>query len=119
MLVSLETHGNYKFANINGCLLIYGRVGRTARLGEKGDALLFLQPVEMDYLQDLQKHGASLEEFPLLKLLDSFPLYGQKHHNKNLLSLEMHPWVLTLHKAIESFILMGVCYCFFIEIFFL
>eukprot|EP00268_Persea_americana_P027240 TRINITY_DN2667_c0_g2_i2.p1 TRINITY_DN2667_c0_g2~~TRINITY_DN2667_c0_g2_i2.p1 ORF type:complete len:511 (+),score=89.73 TRINITY_DN2667_c0_g2_i2:240-1772(+) len=83
------------------------RVGRTARLGEKGDALLFLQPVEVDYLQDLQKHGASLEEFPLLKLLDSFPLYGQKHHNKNLLSLEMHPWVLTLHKAIESFILMG------------
>lgn len=90
----------------------FGRVGRTARLGERGDALLFLQPVEMDYLLDLQKHGASLEEFPLPKLLDSFQLHGQKHHNKNLLSLEMHPWVLTLQKTIESFISVAVCCCF-------
>ena len=35
------------------------RVGRTARLGERGDSLLFLQPVEMDYLQHLEKHGVS------------------------------------------------------------
>ncbi|XP_058079357.1 DEAD-box ATP-dependent RNA helicase 17 isoform X1 [Magnolia sinica] len=80
------------------------RVGRTARLGEKGDALLFLQPVETDYLQDLQKHRVSLKEFPLLKVFDSFSLYDQKHHNKKLLSLEMHPWVLSLQKALESFI---------------
>lgn len=79
------------------------RVGRTARLGEKGDALLFLQPVEMDYLQDLQKHGVLLEEFPVLNALDSFPLYGQKH-KKELLSLEVHPLVVSLQRAIESFI---------------
>ncbi|CAK9159238.1 unnamed protein product [Ilex paraguariensis] len=80
------------------------RVGRTARLGEKGDSLLFLQPVEIDYLQDLEKHGVSLTEYPLLKLLDSFPLYGRMHHVKNLVSLEMHPWVLSLQKTLESFI---------------
>ncbi|KAJ4957579.1 hypothetical protein NE237_024690 [Protea cynaroides] len=81
------------------------RVGRTARLGERGDSLLFLQPVEMDYLQDLQQHGVSLKEYPLLKVLDSFPLYGLKHHVKKFVSLDMHPWVLSLQKALESFIL--------------
>eukprot|EP00262_Sarcandra_glabra_P002828 TRINITY_DN13208_c0_g1_i2.p1 TRINITY_DN13208_c0_g1~~TRINITY_DN13208_c0_g1_i2.p1 ORF type:complete len:587 (+),score=88.46 TRINITY_DN13208_c0_g1_i2:222-1982(+) len=80
------------------------RVGRTARLGEKGDALLFLQSVEMDYLKDLQKHGVSLKEFPLLKVLNSFPLHGQKHHIKKPIALEMHPWLLSLHRALESFI---------------
>ncbi|KAF6173815.1 hypothetical protein GIB67_003816 [Kingdonia uniflora] len=81
------------------------RVGRTARLGEKGDALLFLQPIEIDYLQDLKKHGVSLKEYPLLKMLDSFPLYGiQKHQIKKFVSIEMHPWVLSLQKALETFI---------------
>ncbi|KAK9090451.1 hypothetical protein Sjap_023628 [Stephania japonica] len=37
--------------------------------GKKSDALLFLQPVEMDYSQDLTKHGVVLEEFSLLKVL--------------------------------------------------
>ncbi|KAA8534747.1 hypothetical protein F0562_029811 [Nyssa sinensis] len=81
------------------------RVGRTARLGEMGDSLLFLQPIEVDYLQELEKHGVSLAEYPLLKVLDSFPLYGQKHHVKKFVSVEMHPWVLSLQKALESFIL--------------
>ncbi|KAF5956478.1 hypothetical protein HYC85_003703 [Camellia sinensis] len=81
------------------------RVGRTARLGERGHSLLFLQPIEMDYLQDLEKHGASLTEYPLLKVLDSFPLYGQQHHAKRFVSVEMHPWVLSLQKALESFIM--------------
>lgn len=80
------------------------RVGRTARLGERGDSLLFLQPVEMDYLRDLEKHGVSLTEYSLLKVLDSFPLSGQKHHIKKFISLEMHPWLLYLQKALESFI---------------
>ncbi|GJN14463.1 hypothetical protein PR202_gb01296 [Eleusine coracana subsp. coracana] len=43
------------------------RVGRTARIGEKGEALLFLQPVELDYLQDLERHGVSLTEYPFQK----------------------------------------------------
>lgn len=80
------------------------RVGRTARLGERGESLLFLQPIEMDYLQDLVKHGISLSEYPLLKVLDSYPLHDQKYRGKRILTLEMHPWVLLLQKALESFI---------------
>ncbi|KAK4483708.1 hypothetical protein RD792_010910 [Penstemon davidsonii] len=80
------------------------RVGRTARLGEKGDSLLFLQPVEVDYLKDLEKHGVTLTEYPLLKLLGSFPLNSLRHQVKKFVTLEMHPWVLTLQRALESFI---------------
>ncbi|KAI3839465.1 hypothetical protein MKX03_033610 [Papaver bracteatum] len=81
------------------------RVGRTARLGERGDALLFLQPVEMDYLKDLEKHGVTLKEYPLLKVLDSFPITAQKpQHVKKFVPLELHPWVLILQRALESFI---------------
>ncbi|XP_008784605.2 DEAD-box ATP-dependent RNA helicase 17 [Phoenix dactylifera] len=80
------------------------RVGRTARLGEKGEALLFLQPVEVDYLHDLQLHGVSLKEYPLQKVLDSFLSHGQKLNSKKLLSLDTHPWVLFLQKTLENFI---------------
>ncbi|XP_010920563.1 DEAD-box ATP-dependent RNA helicase 17 [Elaeis guineensis] len=80
------------------------RVGRTARLGEKGEALLFLQPVEVDYLHDLQLHGVSLKEYLLQKVLDSFPLHGQKLNSKKMLSLDTHPWVLFLQKTLENFI---------------
>ncbi|CAN6680712.1 unnamed protein product [Malus baccata var. baccata] len=66
------------------------RVGRTARLGERGDSLLFLQPIEMDYLKELEKHGVSLAEFPFLKILDSYPLYGHKHVKK-FVSIDAHP----------------------------
>ncbi|KHN12305.1 DEAD-box ATP-dependent RNA helicase 17 [Glycine soja] len=79
------------------------RVGRTARLGERGESLLFLQPVEIDYLQDLEKHGVSLTEYPVLKVLDNFPL--QKNHTKKSVFLESHPWVLCLQKALEAFIM--------------
>ncbi|KAI3701371.1 hypothetical protein L6452_26388 [Arctium lappa] len=80
------------------------RVGRTARLGERGDSLLFLQPIEADYLQELKKHGVLLTEYPLLKLLDGFPLYGLKQHVKKFVSIEMHPWVLCLQRSLEFFI---------------
>lgn len=70
--------------------------------------MLFLQPIEIDYLKDLENHGVSLTEYPLLKLLDSFPLYGHKPHTKKFVSLEMHPWVLSLQKALESFVLSEV-----------
>lgn len=66
--------------------------------------MLFLQPVEMDYLQELEKHGVSLTEYPLLKVFDSFPLYGQKQNVKKFVSVEMHPWVINLQKTLESFV---------------
>ncbi|QHO05780.1 DEAD-box ATP-dependent RNA helicase [Arachis hypogaea] len=81
------------------------RVGRTARLGERGESLLFLQPVEIDYLQDLEKHGVSLAEYPLLKVLDNFTLHGQNKQVKKSVFIDLHPWVLCLQKALESFII--------------
>jgi ATP-dependent RNA helicase DDX31/DBP7 len=81
------------------------RVGRTARLGERGESVLFLQPIEIDYLKDLEKHGVLLNEYPLLKLLDSLPLLGQKPHSKKFVAVEMHPWILSLQKALEFFVL--------------
>ncbi|XP_020975356.1 DEAD-box ATP-dependent RNA helicase 17 isoform X1 [Arachis ipaensis] len=81
------------------------RVGRTARLGERGESLLFLQPVEIDYLQDLEKHGVSLAEYPLLKVLDNFTLHGHNKQVKKSIFIDLHPWVLCLQKALESFII--------------
>ncbi|GER40417.1 dead box ATP-dependent RNA helicase [Striga asiatica] len=80
------------------------RVGRTARLGEKGDSILFLQPVEIDYLKDLEKHGVALTEYPLQKHLNSLPLCNLKQHTKKFVSIEMHPWVVALQRALESFV---------------
>ncbi|XP_062180317.1 DEAD-box ATP-dependent RNA helicase 17 [Phragmites australis] len=80
------------------------RVGRTARIGEKGEALLFLQPVEIDYLKDLELHGASLTEYLFQKVLDSFPVNGQKPHKRKQISLDMHPWIMSLQRSLESFV---------------
>ncbi|XP_022154763.1 DEAD-box ATP-dependent RNA helicase 17 [Momordica charantia] len=80
------------------------RVGRTARLGEKGDSLLFLQPTEIDYLQDLQNHGVCLTEYPLVKVLDSFPVHGRKQSVEKFVPLESHFWIMFLQKAVESFV---------------
>ncbi|KAJ3676425.1 hypothetical protein LUZ60_003837 [Juncus effusus] len=82
------------------------RVGRTARLGEKGEALLFLQPIETDYLKDLESHGVSLNEYPFMKVLDSFSLQGinKNPSRRKVLSLDMHPWILFLQRALESFV---------------
>ncbi|GJM88647.1 hypothetical protein PR202_ga04733 [Eleusine coracana subsp. coracana] len=80
------------------------RVGRTTRIGEKGEALLFLQPVELDYLQDLERHGVSLTEYPFQKVLDSFPAIGQKPYKRKQISLYMHPWIMSLQRSLEGFV---------------
>ncbi|MCO5582749.1 hypothetical protein L7F22_036648 [Adiantum nelumboides] len=52
------------------------RVGRTARLGQKGEALLFLQPCERDYLTELQKHSVTLQEASMKEIAsDAFRSY--------------------------------------------
>ena len=73
-------------------------------MGEEGESLLFLQLLEIDYLQDLEKHGVVLGEYPLLKMLDGFSVHGVKKQVKNLVTIERHPWVLSLQKALETFI---------------
>ncbi|KAK4775265.1 hypothetical protein SAY86_010200 [Trapa natans] len=68
------------------------------------DSLLFLQPVEIDYLKDLERHAVKLTEYPIIKVLESFPFYGKKFHAKSFVTLDAHPWVLSLQNALESFV---------------
>jgi ATP-dependent RNA helicase DDX31/DBP7 len=46
------------------------RVGRTARVGQNGKALLFLEPHEIEYINELNKNGMSLSEIKLDKAMD-------------------------------------------------
>ncbi|KAI3689946.1 hypothetical protein L2E82_47917 [Cichorium intybus] len=79
------------------------RVPSGRRVGARNfsPSFRFLQPIEVDYLQELKKHGVTLTEYPLLKLLDDFPL---KSHARTFVSIEMHPWLVCLQKSLESFI---------------
>lgn len=49
------------------------RVGRTARMGQQGTAMLLLLPQEVGYIQKLQQQGVKLQEQALLSLLDQLP----------------------------------------------
>ena len=52
------------------------RVGRTARMGQQGTAMLLLLPQEVGYTQKLQQQGVKLQEQALLPLLDQLPQPG-------------------------------------------
>eukprot|EP00105_Crassostrea_gigas_P038416 XP_019922564.1 PREDICTED: probable ATP-dependent RNA helicase DDX31 isoform X2 [Crassostrea gigas] len=45
------------------------RVGRTARVGKQGHALLFIMPAEVEYLKSLSGHGISMEEINMADIL--------------------------------------------------
>lgn len=49
------------------------RVGRTARMGQQGEALLFLLPSEMPYVQLLLQQGMKLTQEQLAGLLQCLP----------------------------------------------
>jgi ATP-dependent RNA helicase DDX31/DBP7 len=49
------------------------RVGRTARMGQQGEALLFLLPSELPYVQLLQQHGMQLAQEKAGDLLRTLP----------------------------------------------
>ncbi|XP_002732540.2 ATP-dependent DNA helicase DDX31-like [Saccoglossus kowalevskii] len=51
------------------------RVGRTARIGKKGQALLFLAPSEVEYVQVLGSHKLSLQEIDMNGVLKHLLLY--------------------------------------------
>lgn len=46
----------------------------------------------------------SLTEYPFQKVLDSFPVNGQKPHKRKLISLDMHPWIMSLQRSLEAFV---------------
>ena len=43
------------------------RVGRTARMGQQGQALLFLLPSEKAYIDRLQQHGVKVQQGNLMQ----------------------------------------------------
>jgi ATP-dependent RNA helicase DDX31/DBP7 len=79
-------------------------VGRTARLGQAGEAILFLQPCEMDYINVLQEHNVSLQELPLRKLLDVLPTDRKRKQSEESNAVESHPVASYMHLALETFI---------------
>lgn len=85
------------------------RVGRTARLGQKGEAILFLQPSESDYMQELKNHGVSLKELPLPQLLDGLQARRGKKDD-SFSAVEMHPLATLMQNALEAFVVGKVCF---------
>lgn len=63
------------------------RVGRTARIGSKGNSLLFLTPAETSFINELANHNISLSEMKVLDILatlmmdDTYKGRG-KYHSK-------------------------------------
>ena len=85
------------------------RVGRTARLGKKGEALLFLQPCEREYLTELQKHGVAIDDLSFSNFWrTTFARLKVGSFESDNLSVEMHPNVLLLQKALEAFVVRQV-----------
>ncbi|XP_070582015.1 ATP-dependent DNA helicase DDX31-like [Ptychodera flava] len=58
------------------------RVGRTARIGKEGQALLFLTPSEVDYVKTLNSHRLSLNEMDVQKILKTLLLYSNDDRNQ-------------------------------------
>ncbi|KAL4427451.1 hypothetical protein ABPG77_000740 [Micractinium sp. CCAP 211/92] len=74
------------------------RVGRTARLGSRGDALLFLLPSERGYVEHLAAHGVVLREQPAVPLLNHV-LGADRKAGKDL-PLERHQGAYALQKQL-------------------
>jgi len=55
------------------CARYVHRVGRTARMGSVGEAVLFLLPSERGYLAKLESTGLRLEKFNVVPALDNLP----------------------------------------------
>lgn len=53
------------------------RVGRSARVGHKGNGLIFLEPSEIDYLKELNKLNISIKELKLESVMECLNLEGK------------------------------------------
>ncbi|XP_024909124.1 probable ATP-dependent RNA helicase DDX31 isoform X3 [Cynoglossus semilaevis] len=88
------------------------RVGRTARIGEKGNSLLFLTPAETAFITELANHNISLSEMKLLSILSSLMLDDAykgrgKYHSKTstkALEQETRERATVLQTHFENFV---------------
>lgn len=84
------------------------RVGRTARIGLKGNALLFLSPAEVGYLETLKKHGISPDELFVNEVLKTLVV---SHHvssgrkTKNVLDHNAKESATNLQNSFEDYVL--------------
>lgn len=77
------------------------RVGRTARLGRTGEAVLFLQPKEADYLRELQQHGVVLKKAGIGGLWLSGEREGVAGESG---TAQMHSAAVAMQKGLEAFV---------------
>ncbi|XP_056140432.1 probable ATP-dependent RNA helicase DDX31 [Lampris incognitus] len=88
------------------------RVGRTARIGAKGNSLLFVTPAETAYITELANHNISLSEMKLLNILSNLMLDDTykgrgKYHSKTsskALEQEVRERATVLQTEFENFV---------------
>lgn len=84
------------------------RVGRTARIGLKGHALLFLTPAEVEYLETLKQHGISPEELlvdEVLKTLVVSPNEPNSKKFKSTFNQRAQERATSLQNSFEDYVL--------------
>ncbi|GAB6024345.1 hypothetical protein CHUAL_009514 [Chamberlinius hualienensis] len=64
------------------------RVGRTARIGSSGDALLFLLPSEVQYVNLLETYKIKMNQMTLDEVLEALPNINQQLNGKKLVGVE-------------------------------
>ncbi|KAG7268994.1 hypothetical protein CRUP_033486 [Coryphaenoides rupestris] len=75
------------------------RVGRTARIGAKGNSLLFLTPAEASYINELANHNISLSEMKLHDVLstlmqdDAYKGRGKYHSRTSTSALQQESFL--------------------------
>jgi len=84
------------------------RVGRTARIGLKGHALLFLTPAEVEYLETLKQHGISPEEVLVDEVLNTLVVSPNDPNSKkfkNTLNQRAQERATSLQNSFEDYVL--------------
>jgi len=84
------------------------RVGRTARIGLKGSALLFLTPAEAAYLETLKQHGISPQELLVNDVLETLvvpPNDPSRKKSKNVLEQRIQESATDLQNSFEDYVL--------------
>ncbi|RHZ68900.1 hypothetical protein Glove_292g64 [Diversispora epigaea] len=79
------------------------RVGRTARLGKKGEAILFLLPSEIEYINALKSHGIHAKSVKVETLLESLtPIKNQEYEfEATNIQLRFERYILSNSKRTE------------------
>lgn len=84
------------------------RVGRTARIGLKGNALLFLTPAEVAYLETLKQRGIRLQELLIDDILETLaitPDNRNRQKGKNTIDQRARESATKLQNSFEDYVI--------------